>query len=324
MTTPLLDIKGLKTYFFTRKGVVKAVDGVDLSLNEGDTLGLVGESGCGKTVTALSIMRLISEPIGRITEGSINFEGSDLVKATESEMRKIRGNRISMIFQEPMTSLNPVLKVGDQISEAIQLHQDVSKKEAWDRSIDMLRLVGIPSPESRVKEYPHQLSGGMRQRVMIGMALSCHPKLMIADEPTTALDVTIQAQILDLISRLKERVGSSILLITHNLGVVAEVAQYVGVMYAGYIVEYADVIHLFKEPKHPYTVGLFQSIPKKKRSAKRERLQAIPGLVPDLLELPKGCKFQDRCSRVFQRCEEDAPPLLMLGNGHQVRCWLYE
>ncbi len=310
MTTPLLDIKGLKTYFFTRKGVVKAVDGVDLSLNEGETLGLVGESGCGKTVTALSIMRLISEPIGRITEGSINFEGRDLVKATESEMRKIRGNRISMIFQEPMTSLNPVLKVGDQISEAIQLHQDVSKKEAWDRSIEMLRLVGIPSPESRVNEYPHQMSGGMRQRVMIGMALSCHPKLMIADEPTTALDVTIQAQILDLISRLKERVGSAILLITHNLGVVAEVAQYVGVMYAGYIVEYADVIHLFKEPRHPYTVGLFQSIPKKKGSAKRERLQAIPGLVPDLLELPKGCKFQDRCSRVFQRCREEAPPLL--------------
>ncbi len=324
MAAPLLEIRGLKTYFFTRKGVVKAVDGVDLSLKEGETLGLVGESGCGKTVTALSIMRLISEPIGRITEGSINFEGRDLVKATESEMRKIRGNRISMIFQEPMTSLNPVLKVGDQISEAIQLHQDVSKKEAWDRSIDMLRLVGIPSPESRVNEYPHQMSGGMRQRVMIGMALSCHPKLMIADEPTTALDVTIQAQILDLISRLKERVGSSILLITHNLGVVAEVAQYVGVMYAGYIVEYADVIQLFKEPKHPYTVGLFQSIPKKKGSAKRERLQAIPGLVPDLLELPKGCKFQDRCSRVFQRCKEDAPPLLMLGNGHQVRCWLYE
>jgi peptide/nickel transport system ATP-binding protein/oligopeptide transport system ATP-binding protein len=297
---------------------------VDLSLNEGETLGLVGESGCGKTVTALSIMRLISEPIGRITEGSINFEGRDLVKATESEMRTIRGNRISMIFQEPMTSLNPVLKVGDQISEAIQLHQEVSKKEGWDRSIEMLRLVGIPSPESRVNEYPHQMSGGMRQRVMIAMALSCHPKLMIADEPTTALDVTIQAQILDLISRLKERVGSAILLITHNLGVVSEVAQYVGVMYAGYIVEYADVITLFRDPRHPYTVGLFQSIPKKRGSGKRERLQAIPGLVPDLLELPGGCKFQDRCSRVFKRCRDEAPPLLNLGDNHQVRCWLYE
>jgi oligopeptide/dipeptide ABC transporter ATP-binding protein len=324
MNNPLLEIRGLKTYFFTRKGVVKAVDGVDLSLNEGETLGLVGESGCGKTVTALSIMRLISEPIGRITEGSINFEGRDLVKATESEMRTIRGNRISMIFQEPMTSLNPVLKVGDQISEAIQLHQEVSKKEGWDRSVEMLRLVGIPSPESRVNEYPHQMSGGMRQRVMIAMALSCHPRLMIADEPTTALDVTIQAQILDLINRLKERVGSAILLITHNLGVVAEVAQYVGVMYAGYIVEYADVITLFREPRHPYTVGLFQSIPKKRGARKRERLQAIPGLVPDLLELPKGCKFQDRCSRVFQRCTEEAPLLLKLNGSHQVRCWLYE
>jgi peptide/nickel transport system ATP-binding protein/oligopeptide transport system ATP-binding protein len=324
MNQPLLEIQGLKTYFFTRKGVVKAVDGVDLSLSEGETLGLVGESGCGKTVTALSIMRLISEPIGRIIEGSISFEGRDLVRATESEMRTIRGNRISMIFQEPMTSLNPVLKVGDQISEAIQLHQDVSKREGWNRSVEMLRLVGIPSPEARVNEYPHQMSGGMRQRVMIAMALSCHPKLMIADEPTTALDVTIQAQILDLINRLKERVGSAILLITHNLGVVAEVAQYVGVMYAGYIVEYADVVTLFREPRHPYTVGLFQSIPKKRGAKKRERLQAIPGLVPELLELPGGCKFQDRCSRVFKRCRDEAPPLLNLGDNHQVRCWLYE
>jgi peptide/nickel transport system ATP-binding protein/oligopeptide transport system ATP-binding protein len=324
MANPLLEIQGLKTFFFTRKGVVKAVDGVDLSLNEGGTLGLVGESGCGKTVTALSVMRLISEPIGRIVEGSINFEGRDIVKMTESEMRKIRGNRISMVFQEPMTSLNPVFKAGFQIAEAIQLHQEVPAKEAWERSIEMLRLVGIPSPESRVNEYPHQMSGGMRQRVMIAMALSCRPKLMIADEPTTALDVTIQAQILDLINRLKEKVGSSILLITHNLGVVAEVAQHVGVMYAGHIMEYSDVNRLFKNPKHPYTVGLFQSIPKKRGSGQRERLQVIPGLVPDLLGLPIGCKFQDRCSQVFQKCKEEPPSLVEIEPGHQVRCWLYE
>ena len=324
MANPLLEIQGLKTYFFTNKGIVKAVDGVDLSIHEGETLGLVGESGCGKSMTALSIMRLVPEPMGRIVEGSIHFEGKDLVKMTESEMRKIRGNSISMVFQEPMTSLNPVFKVGFQIAEAIQLHQEVPAKEAWERSIEMLRMVGIPSPESRVNEYPHQMSGGMRQRVMIGMALSCRPKLMIADEPTTALDVTIQAQILDLINRLKERVGSSILLITHNLGVVAEIAQYVGVMYAGHIVEYADVIHLFKNPKHPYTVGLFQSIPKKKESAKRERLQAIPGLVPDLLELPVGCKFQDRCSQVFQKCKDEPPSFIEIEPGHKVRCWLYE
>jgi peptide/nickel transport system ATP-binding protein len=323
MASPLLEIKGLKTHFFTRKGVVKAVDGVDLSMGEGETLGLVGESGCGKSMTALSIMRLVPEPMGRIVEGSIFFDGKDLVKMTEPEMRKIRGNRISMVFQEPMTSLNPVLKVGFQLAEAIQLHQDVSTREAWKRSVEMLRLVGIPSPESRVKEYPHQMSGGMRQRVMIAMALSCRPKLMIADEPTTALDVTIQAQILALIHNLKEKVGSSILLITHNLGVVAEVAQSVGVMYAGHIVEYADVIRLFKDPKHPYTVGLFQSIPKKRGRGRREKLQAIPGLVPDLLGLPSGCKFQDRCSRVASRCREEGPPLIELEEGHQVRCWLY-
>src|SRR5512139_563167 len=278
MATPLLDIQGLKTYFFTRKGIVKAVDGVDLSLNEGETLGLVGESGCGKTVTALSIMRLISEPIGRITEGSINFEGRDLVKATESEMRTIRGNRISMIFQERMTSLNPVLKVGDQISEAIQLHQEVSKKEAWDRSVEMLRVVGIPSPESRVNEYPHQMSGGMRQRVMIAIALSCHPRLMIADEPTTALDVTIQAQILDLMNQLKEETGASILFITHDLGVIAEMVQKVAVMYAGRIVEGADVDTLFSDPKHPYTIGLLNSIPLLGIGKKRRRLSTISGV----------------------------------------------
>ena len=323
MRAALLEIKGLKTYFFTRKGIVKAVDGVDLSLNEGETLGLVGESGCGKSMTALSIMRLVPEPFGRIVEGSIYFGGRDLAKMSEPEMRKIRGNQISMVFQEPMTSLNPVFKVGVQIAEAVQLHQGLPPKEAWGLSIEMLRLVGIPSPESRVNEYPHQMSGGMRQRVMIAMALSCHPKLMIADEPTTALDVTIQAQILDLINRLKEKVGSSILLITHNLGVVAEVAQYVGVMYAGHIVEYADVTRLFKNPKHPYTLGLFQSIPKKRGPGRRGRLQVIPGIVPDLLGLPIGCKFEDRCSQVLERCREKAPSLVEIEPGHQVRCWLY-
>jgi peptide/nickel transport system ATP-binding protein/oligopeptide transport system ATP-binding protein len=323
MSPPLLEIENLKTFFFTRKGIVKAVDGVDLQINEGETLGLVGESGCGKSMTALSIMRLIPEPMGRIVEGTITFEGQDLTKLSETEMRSVRGNRISMIFQEPMTSLNPVFKVGHQIAEAVRLHQGLSSKEARERSIEMLRLVGIPSPETRVNEYPHQMSGGMRQRVMIAMALSCHPKLLIADEPTTALDVTIQAQILDLINRLKERVGSSILLITHNLGVVAEVAQSVGVMYAGHLVEYANVSRLFKDPKHPYTHGLFQSIPKRRGREKRERLQAIPGFVPDLLGLPEGCKFQGRCLRAFHRCNEP-PPFIEVEPGHWVRCWLYE
>ncbi len=324
MDSPLLEIQNLKTFFFTRKGVVRAVDGVDLFIHEGETLGLVGESGCGKSMTALSVMRLIPEPMGRIVEGKITFEGMDLTKLSETEMRRIRGNRISMIFQEPMTSLNPVFKIGHQIAEAIRLHQKLTFKAAWERSIEMLRLVGIPSPETRVNDYPHQMSGGMRQRVMIAMALSCHPKLLIADEPTTALDVTIQAQILDLINRLKENMGSSILLITHNLGVVAEVAQSVGVMYGGHIVEYADVIRLFKKPKHPYTHGLFQSIPKRRGRENRERLQAIPGFVPDLIGLPKGCKFQDRCGQVFHRCREDSPPLIEVEPNHRVRCWLYE
>jgi peptide/nickel transport system ATP-binding protein len=324
MANLLLDIKGLKTQFWTRKGIVKAVDGVDLSIGEGETLGLVGESGCGKSMTALSIMRLVPEPMGRIVEGSILFGGKDLVGLSEAEMGKIRGNRISMIFQEPMTSLNPVLKVGAQLAEAIELHQDVSSRVAWERGIEMLRLVGIPSPQSKANDYPHQMSGGMRQRVMIAMALSCRPRLMIADEPTTALDVTIQAQILDLIEKLKEKVGSSILLITHNLGVVAEVSQSVGVMYAGHIVEYAGTVRLFKDPKHPYTRGLFQSIPKRRGRGKREKLQAIPGLVPDLLGLPPGCKFQDRCTRSMLRCKGETPPLLTLEDGHQVRCWLYE
>jgi oligopeptide/dipeptide ABC transporter ATP-binding protein len=323
MVDPLLEIKGLKTHFFTNKGVVKAVDGLDLFVREGQTLGLVGESGCGKSMTALSIMRLVPEPMGRIVAGTIRFEGRDLAELTETEMQKIRGNRIAMIFQEPMTSLNPVLKIGEQIAETVQIHHGLSQKEAWKHSVAMLREVGIPDPELRADEYPHQMSGGMRQRVMIAMALSCRPKLMIADEPTTALDVTIQAQILDLISRLKEKVGSAVLLITHNLGVVAEVAQFVGVMYAGHIVEYADVVSLFRNPQHPYTIGLFNSIPKRTEPGKRKMLRAIPGSVPDLLGLPPGCKFQDRCTRSLPRCKTEPPALMESEPGHQLRCWLY-
>jgi peptide/nickel transport system ATP-binding protein len=323
MADPLLEIKGLRTHFFTNRGIVKAVDGLDLCMREGQTLGLVGESGCGKSMTALSIMRLVPEPVGRIVAGSIRFEGRELCQISEPEMQEIRGNRIAMIFQEPMTSLNPVIKIGDQIAETVQIHQGLNRKEAWRHSIAMLREVGIPDPELRVDEYPHQMSGGMRQRVMIAMALSCRPRLMIADEPTTALDVTIQAQILDLINRLKDKVGSAVLLITHNLGVVAEVAQYVGVMYAGHIVEYADVVSLFRNPQHPYTIGLFNSIPKKTEPGRRQKLEAIPGSVPDLLGLPPGCKFQDRCGRSLPRCKEDPPALIESEPGHQVRCWLY-
>jgi peptide/nickel transport system ATP-binding protein len=323
MADPLLEIKGLKTHFFTNRGIVKAVDDLDLYMREGQTLGLVGESGCGKSMTALSIMRLVPEPMGRIVAGTIRFEGRELGQLSETEMQKIRGDRIAMIFQEPMTSLNPVIKIGEQIAETVQIHHGLNQREAWKHSIAMLREVGIPDPELRVDEYPHQMSGGMRQRVMIAMALSCRPKLMIADEPTTALDVTIQAQILDLISRLKEKVGSAVLLITHNLGVVAEVAQFVGVMYAGHIVEYADVVSLFRNPQHPYTVGLFNSIPKKTEPGKRKRLQAIPGSVPDLLGLPPGCKFQDRCSRSLPKCKAEPPALMESEPGHRLRCWLY-
>ncbi len=323
MTKALLDIRGLKTHFFTDKGVVKAVDGVDVTIREGETMCLVGESGCGKSMTALSIMRLVPEPQGRIVEGEILFDGRDLVAATEPEMREIRGNRISMVFQEPMTSLNPVLRIGEQIAEAVELHQKLPRTEAWKLAGEMLRLVGIPSPETRVNEYPHQMSGGMRQRVMIAMALSCRPRLLIADEPTTALDVTIQAQILDLIGRLKEQMGSAVLLITHNLGVVAEVGQSVAVMYAGRIVERADVARLFKNPRHPYTAGLFASLPRAcGGDAPRERLRTIRGVVPDLLALPEGCSFADRCPKAGAKCRERMPDLAEVEAGHWVRCWL--
>ncbi len=320
----LLTIRNLHTYFFTDEGVAKAVDGVDLELKEGGTLGVVGESGCGKSVTALSVMRLIPDPPGKITQGQILFAGTNLLDLSEAEMRKIRGRSISMIFQEPMTSLNPVFQIGDQVSEVLRLHEGLSRRDAWDRSIEMLKMVGIPSPERRVQEYPHQLSGGMRQRAMIAMALACSPKLMIADEPTTALDVTIQAQILELINRLQRDKGMSVILITHNLGVIAETAQKVAVMYAGRIVEYAEVKPIFGNPMHPYTQGLLKSIPRLDEDhARKARLEAIPGLVPSLLELPQGCKFSNRCKYVFEKCGEE-PQLIEAEPGHLVRCWLHE
>jgi peptide/nickel transport system ATP-binding protein/oligopeptide transport system ATP-binding protein len=321
----LLRIRNLHTYFFLDEGVLKAVDGIDLDLREGEALGIVGESGCGKSVTALSILQLIPSPPGKIVKGEIYFEGRDLLALSEAEMRKIRGRSISMIFQEPMTCLNPVFQVGDQISEILRLHEGVSRKEAWERSIEMLRRVGIPSPERRVKEYPHHLSGGMRQRAMIAMAMACSPKLMIADEPTTALDVTIQAQILELMTHLKKEKAMSLILITHNLGVIAETVQNVMVMYAGRILEYADVRSIFVDPKHPYTQGLLNSIPRVDRDdTKKERLEAIPGLVPSLLDLPAGCKFRERCKYAFDPCAAEEPPLRGEDSGHFVRCWLYE
>jgi len=322
----LLDIRGLKTHFFSEEGVSPAVDGVDYQVRKGETLGVVGESGCGKSVTALSIMRLIPDPPGRIVGGDIRFEGNSLLTLSDEQMRKIRGNQISMIFQEPMTSLNPVYTIGNQISEALTLHQGLTKTESLERSIEMLKLVGIPSPDRRVRDYPHQLSGGMRQRAMIAMALSCNPKLLIADEPTTALDVTIQAQILDLMVSLKEELDTAIILITHDLGVVAESAARVVVMYAGKVVEDADVFGIFENPLHPYTVGLLESIPRIDLSAaKKQRLKEISGVVPMLSQLPRGCHFSPRCPRVMEICTREAPELKRQdGGSHKVRCWLYE
>jgi len=320
----ILQLSNLQTYFYTDEGVAKAVDGIDYVVNQGETLGVVGESGCGKSVTALSIMRLIPEPPGKIVGGEIWFNGQNLLTLSPQEMRKVRGNKISMIFQEPMTSLNPVFTIGNQIAEAVRLHQGVSQKAALDRAVDMLRLVGIPSPEQRVREYPHQLSGGMRQRAMIAMALSCHPSLLIADEPTTALDVTIQAQILDLMANLKEEFNAAIILITHDLGIVAETAARVVVMYAGKIVEEADVYGIFEQPLHPYTVGLLESIPKLDSSAgKQERLQEIRGMVPLPSQLPSGCYFHPRCPKCLEVCRVESPVLQEQRAGHKVRCWLY-
>jgi peptide/nickel transport system ATP-binding protein len=319
----VLRILDLTCCFYTDDGIVHAVDNVSIQLPRGDTLGIVGESGCGKSVTALSIMRLIPEPPGRIVRGEIYFDGrGDLLRVPKKEMRNIRGNEISMIFQEPMTSLNPLFTIGRQIAEVFQLHQKLSRKEALDRSVEMLKMVGIPAPEKRIHEYPHQMSGGMRQRAMIAMALSCTPKLMLADEPTTALDVTIQAQILELMNKLKEEVGTSIILITHDLGVIAEMAQRVAVMYAGVIVEAAGVYDLFSNPCHPYTKGLLISIPRPGRNrTKKERLNTIPGVVPSLLNLPKGCRFRDRCAVASSRCDGKEPELVEVEKEHFVRCW---
>jgi oligopeptide/dipeptide ABC transporter ATP-binding protein len=317
----LLEVIDLKTYFDTDEGTVKAVDGVSFHLDKGETLAVVGESGSGKSVMSLSMMRLIPTPPGRIAGGKIIFEGKDLVTRTEREMRKIRGNDISMIFQEPMTSLNPVYTVGDQIAEAIVLHQGKSHREAMKMAAEMLDLVGIPEPGKRVKNFPHQMSGGMRQRVMIAMALSCGPKLLIADEPTTALDVTIQAQILDLMRKLQSEIGMSILFITHDLGVVAEMADRAVVMYAGRAVEEAHVNDIFANPQMPYTLGLLNSIPRVDRAAEhQDRLQAIPGNVPNPLNLPQGCAFHPRCRFVQDKCKVAIPNLEDTGNGHMVRC----
>ena len=319
----LLQIEKLRTYFFIRGQVAKAVDDVDLSIAPGKTLGLVGESGCGKSVTAHSIIGLIPDPPGKIVGGRILFAGKNLLELPEAKMRKIRGNQISMIFQEPMTSLNPVYSVGDQVAEIIKLHQNLSRSETRERVIEMFHLVGIPAAARRLAEYPHQMSGGMRQRVMIAMALACNPKLMIADEPTTALDVTIQAQILDLMNKLKDETGASILFITHDLGVIAEMAQHVVVMYAGKVMEYTDAKRLFAQPRHPYTVGLLQSIPVIGRGRRDQKLITIRGVVPSLLDLPSGCLFSDRCPDVFADCRMVKPQMYAVGENHLVRCLKY-
>jgi oligopeptide/dipeptide ABC transporter ATP-binding protein len=319
---PLLRVENLVTSFKTERGAVRAVDDISFSIAKGQTVGLVGESGCGKSVTSLSILRLIQTPPGFIEGGKVVFGGQNLLELPESGMRAIRGNRISMIFQEPMTSLNPVFTIGDQIGEVFRIHQKASKAQAREKAIEMLRLVKIPAPEKRVDEYPHQLSGGMRQRVMIAMALGCRPELLIADEPTTALDVTIQAQILDLMGGLQKELNMAILLITHDLGVVAQVCKYVVVMYAGRIAEEGPVERIFKAPKHPYTVGLLHSIPKLGR--KTEYLPTIEGAVPRPGHLPKGCRFQDRCPNVIAKCRELEPPLKTVGEGQKAACWLHE
>ncbi|MCX8117615.1 MAG: ABC transporter ATP-binding protein [Desulfobacterota bacterium] len=317
----LLQVKDLKTYFYTDAGVVKAVDGVSYELEEGETLGLVGESGCGKSVSALSILRLIAYPPGRIIGGEILFEGRDLLKIREDEIRQIRGNQIAMVFQEPMTSLNPVLTIGLQIGEALELHRKMKKREAREESLRLLRMVGIPDPERRIDDYPHQLSGGMRQRVMIAIALSCNPKLLIADEPTTAVDVTIQAQLLEVIKELTSRLGTAVILITHNLGVVARYVNRMAVMYAGRIVEQGRARDVYAHPRHPYTLGLLASVPRLDQPRKK-RLVPIMGQPPNLISLPPGCSFGPRCSFRVERCLRERPELRPVGDGHFAACWV--
>jgi oligopeptide/dipeptide ABC transporter ATP-binding protein len=319
MSEPVLSVRGLRTSFRTPQGRLPAVDGVDLDLHAGETLGIVGESGCGKTVTALSILRLIPEPPGSIDAGEIYFGGRDLVRMSRKELRQIRGSRIAMIFQEPMTSLNPVFRVGDQIEEALRVHTDMDRRARRSRTVDLLEMVGIPAPAERVRDYPHQLSGGLRQRIMIAMALACDPDVLIADEPTTALDVTIQAQILDLLESLKQRFNMAVMLITHDLGVVAEVAQRMAVFYAGRVVETGSVEEILRSPRHPYTRGLIRAMPGPK-SQPRTPLHVIPGVVPDLVDRPSGCSFRDRCERPIAACAEIDPALKQFGEGHGVAC----
>ena len=321
----LLEVKDLATYFFTQEGVVKAVDGISYDLEEGEVLGIVGESGCGKSVSALSIMRLVANPPGRTVRGEVFFEGEDLLKMDNAEMRHIRGNRIAMVFQEPMTSLNPVLTIGRQLTETLELHQNMTKSQARERAAELLKLVGIADSERRLKDYPHQFSGGMRQRVMIAMALSCTPRLIIADEPTTALDVTIQAQILELMQDLAKQFGTAMIIITHNLGVVARYAHRVVVMYAGRIIETGDAVEIYHNPHHPYTLGLLNSVPRLDE-AERTKLQAIEGLPPDLVDLPVGCSFAPRCQFAIEKCLQEAPQLENVegeDKGHMSACWRF-
>jgi len=323
-SSPLLHLNRLKTHFFTVEGTAKAVDDVSFSLNRGDTIGLVGESGCGKSVTALSIMRLVKDPPGKIVSGEILFDGTDLLRISAGRMKSIRGKRIAMIFQEPMTSLNPVYTIGDQIAEMLLVHENLSKKESWERAVDMIAKVQIPVPERRAHEYPHQLSGGMRQRAMIAMALACKPEILIADEPTTALDVTVQAQILDLMLQLKEEFGTAILLISHDLGIIAETVERIVVMYAGKVVEEGPSLSVFDAPKHPYTKGLFKSRPKigERSQYGRRRLLEIQGAVPNLFQLPGGCAFHTRCVEAVETCRQTSPELISTSDNRKVRCHL--